>query len=68
MLAIIRRDLCKKPDWINVDIFEEMKKFLSIETYKAKCEKAKKNRSSKVRGNVHTYGSIPLSEHKDRYV
>ena len=68
MLVVIRRDLNKKLDWIGVDIFKEMKKFWSTETYKAKCEKAKKNRSSEVGGNVHTCGSIPLSEHKDRYV
>ena len=39
---------------------------LKCEKYKAKCEKAKKNISSEVRESVHTCGSIPLSEHKDR--
>lgn len=57
-----------KPPFIGESDWQVLKNKWNTPEFKAKCEKAKKNRASERGGCIHTSGSINAAQHHKRLV
>lgn len=58
----------KWPHWIGPPIFDWLVGYWATQEFKAKSEKAKKNRASEKGGCIHTGGCLSNGEHAERLV